>query len=537
LSDEQDSFMLNAFGLDLGRAAQGIIDDPVAAFGQAASGLAQVVQGGQGAAVPDVRGDAGGRQASAPGGGTKPAARSAAPPPAQGGNESEGLLGQFQEAKTGLEQEAESSFQSARDSVLTGLGASPETVEGINAAGQAIADFDRGRQAGRNTGTIGLLEMLPPVQLARAGIRIADADDGEAEALKIAEEKAGTLAAIGQFAADPAAGGAAIGESLGKSAVKARQEGRLAEFAGNLVGQGDVIAATVAVGGAGAGVEAGGARGVAAGVEAGGAEGVAAGVEAGGARGVAAGVEAGGAESAAAGVEAGGAEAGAAPRTLPGLGEPPPTLPGLGEPIPPTEPGIPPTERGIPPTLRSPVEPLGEPISPAAESVPGSQVGKPVPGEIPPTQRPPPESPIPPTQRSGELPSELAESVPPPEGALPEGPPTEVDPAKPQPEPKGPTADIAETPAQAQQNLSDAIAEQKAATKTVNDAVGELVRFRADATVDPVVQEALEDQVRRAQIASNKADLNVRVAQKAVRDAADAAKGPRRGGGFPPPRR
>ena len=497
----------------------------ISADGQCGEGtIAAIVafQRNMGSAKPDGRVDAGGPTERALAGGARPAATTGATTATPEGDDASGRVGQIQSIAGGLfdsgVSEIQSSLQSAQDSVLTELGASPETVQGIKAAEQAIADFDRGRQAGRAKGSAGLIDMLPPVQLFKAGTRIAEADDAEAEVLKIAEEKAATLAAIGKLGVDPAGSGAEIGEKFGKDAVKARQEGRLAEFAGNLVGQGDVIAATVAVGGAGAGLEAGGARGVAAGVEAGGARGVAA------------------------GVEAGGVEAGAVPRTLRGLGEPPPTLRGLGEPIPPTEPGLPPTERGIPPTLRSPVDPLGEPISPLAESVPGSQVGKPVPAEIPPTQRPPVESPIPPTQRSAEPVSPLAESVRPPKGraqpeAPAEGPPTEVDPAKPQPEPRGPKANVAETPAQAQQNLSDAIAEQQAAEQASSEATQEVLRFRANEPFDPVVAEALEEQAQRASNANADAIFKLKAAQKAARDAAARAKGARGGGGFPPPRR
>ena len=48
MSDEQDSFMMNAFGVDLGQSLQKIKDDASAAIGQAASTVTQVVQGAQG---------------------------------------------------------------------------------------------------------------------------------------------------------------------------------------------------------------------------------------------------------------------------------------------------------------------------------------------------------------------------------------------------------------------------------------------------------------------------------------------------------
>ena len=160
----------------------------------------------------------------------------------------------------------QSNLQAAQDAALAGVGASPETAAQIKAAEQAMADFEQGRDEGRSSGTIGLLRVLPPVQLVEAGVRIAKADDAGQEAENIAKEKANTVAGIaavvGEAAADPRGPGAALGERfgerMGKDAVAAQKEGRLAKHLGNLVGHGEVIAATVAVtAGAGGAVAAG----------------------------------------------------------------------------------------------------------------------------------------------------------------------------------------------------------------------------------------------------------------------------------------
>ena len=429
------------------RAVQGALG--IAADGQCGNQTIAAIEAFQrsiGQARPDGRVDAGGSTERALAGGARPAATSSSPPATPGNDDSAGGLAGIAAEAGGLLQGAESSvqasLQSAQDSVFTGLGVAPETAEQIKAAEQAIADFDRGRQAGRASGSAGLIDMLPPVQLAKAGVRIAEADDGEAEALKIADEKRATLAAIGKFGVDPAGSGAAIGESLGKSAVKARQEGRTAEFLGNLVGQGDVIAATVAVGGAGAGLEAGGAEGAAAGVEAGGARGAVTGVE----------------------------EGGIVVRTAEGAD-------------------------AAAPTSRAPR--FGEPIPPEAQA---------------------------------------------------KGPPTEVDPVNPKAEPSSPKPNAAQTPEQARQNLIDAVAKQKAAEQASREATEEFVRFRANkpnpargvpgdpSKFDPVVSEALEDQMLRAQQANAEAINELEAARQAARDAAGRAKGARGGGGFPPPR-
>lgn len=447
-----------------------------------------------GQAKPDGRIDPGGPTSRALAGGAGSAAAPAIPGVFDGAvDKAEAFAGKIQADAGALlqsaESEVQSTLQSAQDSVLEELGVSPETAQKIRAAEQAIADFDRGRKAGRASGSVALIEMLPQVQLAKAAKRIAEADDPEAEAQKIAEEKRNTLAAIGKFGTDPAGSGAAIGESLGKSAVKAKQEGRTAEFIGNLVGQGDVVAATIAVGGAGAGLEAGGAEAAAAGVEAGGARGLGVGVEAGGARalgaggarGVGAGVEVGGARGVGAGVEVGGARGAAAGAE----------------------------EAGV-------VVRTAEGVDAAAPTSRAPKFGEPVP----------------------------------PEGQV-KGPPTEVDPPKP-PQPKSPKPNAPRTLAEARQNVIDAAAEQEVTAKASQEATEEFVRFQANkpnpargvkgdpSKFDPVVSEALEDQMLRAQQANEEAITRLKDAQqaaKAAQDAAARAKGARGGGGFPPPRK
>ena len=133
-------------------------------------------------------------------------------------------------------------------------------------------------------------------------------------------------------------------------------------------------------------------------------------------------------------------------------------------------------------------------------------------------------------------------------GAGAKGPPTEVDPPKPPPEPEIPKANVPLTPEQIQQNLIDAVAKQKATEKAAQEATEEFVRFRAlkpnpargvkgdPSKFDPVVSEALEDQMLRAQRANDEAIIELKAAQQAERDAAGRAKGQRGGGGFPPPR-
>jgi len=118
-----------------------------------------------------------------------------------------------------------------------------------------------------------------------------------------------------------------------------------------------------------------------------------------------------------------------------------------------------------------------------------------------------------------------------------EGPPTVRDPPKPPPEPAVPKTNVPLTPAQAEQNLAEAIAEQKAAEKAASETNTELIRFRANKPFDPVVAEALEDQAQRASDANVEAIRRVQAAERAVRDANARAKGASGGGGFPPPRR
>ena len=327
---------------------------------------------------------------------------------------------------------------SAQSQLLSAVGASPETVESFDTLKKGLSDFQEGRAQGAAEGVGDLVNMIAPVQFGKAALRLAEADDKGAEAQKIANEKLTTMKGIAGFVLDPRSG-EKLGQRLGDSVLKARDEGRLANFTGNLIGHGDVIAATVAVtagaGGVGAVAE-GGAAIVAEGGAAVVAEGGAAVIAEGGAAVVAEGGAAVAAEGGAAVVAEGGVEAGVAVVGEGGLGvaaeeggatalgesaaEAPSAARPVVEPVPAGEPApisepFPATEPA--PTLRS--SPGGDPISPAAESVPGSQVGQPPPSNIPPTQLPPPEVPGPPTLRSAEPVSPLAESVPPPRGAEP----------------------------------------------------------------------------------------------------------------------
>jgi len=123
-----------------------------------------------------------------------------------------------------------------------------------------------------------------------------------------------------------------------------------------------------------------------------------------------------------------------------------------------------------------------------------------------------------------------------------------VDPVSPEAEPSSPKPNAAQTPEQARQNLIDAVAKQKAAEQASREATEEFVRFRANkpnpargfkgdpSKFDPVVSDALEDEMLRAQQANAEAINDLKAAQQAARDAAGRAKGARGGGGFPPPR-
>jgi hypothetical protein len=345
----------------------------------------------------------------------------------------------------------QSNLQAAQDAALAKAGASPETAARIKAAEQGVADFEEGRQEGRASGSIGLLNILPPVQLVKAGIRIAGADDAGQEALNIAGEKVDTVAGIGAALVDPAGTGEKVGKGLGKKLVTAQKEGHLAKETGNLVGHGEVIAATVAVTAGAGGVAAAGEAGVAGIGEAGAAgigEAGAAGIGEAGAAGVGEAGAAGVGEAGAAGVgEAGAAgvgETGAAEGLGEGLsegaaegpvaGEVPPTVrspgpepfdpaPSANQPVPePTPSEVAPTEPGEPPTLRSPGP---EPFDPAPS----------VDDPTPTTEPSPPTVPTePPTFRTGD--------PPPPESGpatIPEAPPVTQPFPPEQPVPEAPT--------------------------------------------------------------------------------------------------
>src|SRR3954469_14504574 len=137
------------------------------------------------------------------------------------------------------EKELQSSLQSAQDSGLAALGVSPETAQKIKEAQQAGADFEKGREKGRAEGSMGLINALPPVQLAKAVNRIANAKDKEAEAIQIAREKAATVGAVGKAIIDPVGTGEKMGKQAKEDILKAKKEGHLAESAGNVAGHAD----------------------------------------------------------------------------------------------------------------------------------------------------------------------------------------------------------------------------------------------------------------------------------------------------------
>jgi hypothetical protein len=407
---------------------------------------------------------------------------------------------------------------------------------------------------------------------ASTGTRLVDGTRRAQREGRLAEHL-GELAGQAQFVGQGVAIGVGVGGLAAGGAVAA-EGGAVAAEGGAVAAEGGAVAAeggaVAAEGGAAAG------------------EGALAAAE----EGAAAGVEAGGAESAAAGGEAGAAETGAAPRTLRGLGDPPTvrdpatlrglgdpptvrdpaTLRGLGDPPtvrdpatlrglgdPPTvrDPAtlrglgdpIPPTEPGAPPSLRSPVDPFRPtelpPGNPAAPDFkPGEfnpfedpqKVRIPRPPRVP-TFEPdlaPPDAPPPDTVPNSQPPEFAPEEAAPDTTPNSQAPQTEVDPARGQLEPRGPKANVAETPAQAQQNLSDAIAEQKAAEQASSDATQKVVRFRANKPFDPDVAKELEDQAQRASSANARAISKLRAAESAAKAAAQRAKGK---GGFPAPRR
>jgi ElaB/YqjD/DUF883 family membrane-anchored ribosome-binding protein len=125
-----------------------------------------------------------------------------------------------------------------------------------------------------------------------------------------------------------------------------------------------------------------------------------------------------------------------------------------------------------------------------------------------------------------------------------QGPQTEVDPPNPQPDPDAPKANPEEALKQAQQDLADAEAAQKAAQNASFKATQEYVRYRANkpnpgrgvegdpSKWDPTVDEALRDQMLRAEQASIEAINNLNAAERAARDAAGRARGARGRGGL-----
>lgn len=355
----------------------------------------------------------------------------------------DGLVAKTREVGKQVDAAVTGTFDSARDSVLSAAGASPETLARVKSLEHNIDDYKKGEDEGVMEGVGDLLNMAAPVQFAKAASRISGAEDKQAEMQKIAAEKMETMKGIAGFVLNPFSG-AELGGRVVDGAVKAHDEGHLARWAGNFVGHGEVIAATVAVTagaggiagslavaeGGGVALAEGGGVALAEGGSVALAEGGGVALAEGGGVALAEGAEGAGtglARATTAAVEEGSglvAEEGAGSAGARSAGSAPP----VSE-FPATEPA---------PTLRS--SPGGDPISPAAESVPGSQVGQPPPSQIPPTQLPEPEVPGPPTLRSAEPVSPLAESVRPPEVA--ESPATQPglgEPQAPDPTPNPPT--------------------------------------------------------------------------------------------------
>lgn len=292
MSDEHDSWLREAFSFDVEAAAQSIRSAGTGDAGGPGSGAGEVT-----ACPPD--------------------------PP---GGDGEGLSGPLRQgvaAFDGLKQQAEEAarakLQAVQDAAFDAVGLSPEQAQAIRDGQQAIADFDKGRQQGRVEASQDLLNLLPPY----LALRVANADDPQAELQKVLAEKQAQSEGIARMADDPLGTAGAMGTSFARNTLKAQEEGRTAERMGNMAGHAQVIGEVAGAGvGAGGLVQGGavvGEAGAAVGVEGGavGAEGGAIGAEGGaiGAEGGTLGAEGGviGAEGGAAGAPAGvaGAEGGA----------------------------------------------------------------------------------------------------------------------------------------------------------------------------------------------------------------------------------
>jgi hypothetical protein len=227
-------------------------------------GAIEAFQRSIGQANPDGRVDAGGTTERALAGGGK--SRTAAVPASTShivASDPEGLFDRVTKGAQALggmlddvNAAATNQVQSAQNAVFDALGVSDETRAGIQAMQQAIADFDKGREKGHADATLGFVNILPPVQAVKAAVRIAGADDKQAEAEQILQEKSESAAVIGQFMEDPFGSAAKMGASVGtrfaKDTLKAQEEGRLAEHAGELAGHaqfaGELAGITVGVG-------------------------------------------------------------------------------------------------------------------------------------------------------------------------------------------------------------------------------------------------------------------------------------------------
>jgi hypothetical protein len=123
-------------------------------------------------------------------------------------------------------------------------------------------------------------------------------------------------------------------------------------------------------------------------------------------------------------------------------------------------------------------------------------------------------------------------------------PKTQVDPARPGPDPDAPQGNPAESLEQARQNEIDAGRAQHAAEKASFDATQEYTRYRANkpnpargvegdpSKWDPITDEALHDQMLRAQEANAEAINRLNAARRATTDALARAKRAQGSGGL-----
>jgi hypothetical protein len=302
--------------------------------------------------------------------------------------------------------------QAAHDAKNAGLekaGVSSDTIKKLDQAGAVIDDFEKGRGEGTKEGVIDLVKMAPPVLAVRGAItigEIASSDDPEAAAKKVAGEKIDTAVNVAKFASgvvtDPVGTGIGVGKHVGEDFNKANAAGHGAEFAGKLVGHGEVIAATVAVTAGAGGLAAAGEEGASVAAE----------------------------EGAGALAEDGSAILREAPSTPPPALEPPaaaePVAPEVPspelEPAPPSPKTIVPEESPVQPGLRPPGE-IGPGFDPTLRP-PGFGPEGDFPADVPTPFENPNQPRIP---RFPKLPSDPFEPVAPPD-TVPESRPPQFDP-------------------------------------------------------------------------------------------------------------